>query len=206
MAVVLHIELVLKEKITPPNPVEILEGIETNGGLRANTGEAYVVFCENFLQCVCTDEDWKMHSRHSRFSDFVDTSLEAFGLLTYLNGYHVWKKRFKNEGAEESDVSTVTTEGSCRSSETLFRFTSNARGSKKYSGWSAEGIGIYNTVMEVLTTQRGAEKIGRVFDDRVLGKLSSKRKRQKVGARDAVPRAKNNLDKLMQTVRNATEH
>ena len=172
--------------------------ISSIGGLRMNTGESYVEFCENFLPCMCTDDDWKRHSKNSRISDFIKTSLEAFGIVTYINGYEVWKSRFKEIGGERNDLSSLTANDDGSEDTKSFKFTGNARGSRKYAGWSPEGMKLYNKVVEVISEQRENEESGSKFDDRVLEKLSTKRKRSTVnGESDAAPRARNNLEKLM---------
>ena len=176
--------------------------VEVNSicGLRDNAGKSYASFCENFLQCVCPDDDWKRYSRNTRVSEFVDTSLEAFGVVTYINGYDVWKKRYRGIVTVDGDVSSVTNEDdkSNGSEGTIFKFTANARGSRKYSGWSAEGVKLYNEVLEILTEQRKKETSGRIFDNKVMDKLSMKRKRKNENqGNNDTPRARNNLGKLM---------
>ena len=96
--------------------------------------------------------------------------------------------------AEGDDLSSLSTDDS-----TAFRFTSSARGSRKYEGWTKEGMQLYNKVMEVLAGQRMREESGSTFDDKVLAKLSMKRKRSRGGEQiNEAPRARNNLDRLMQ--------
>ena len=203
----LNIGMVRKEGLTPPDPLEMMGGLDDaesvgsigySGGLRMNTGESYVEFCEHFMPCVCTDEDWKRHSKNSRISDFIEASLEAFGIVTYINGYEVWKSRYKAVGTEGDDVSSLTTADDGTADARSFKYTGNARGSRKYAGWSPDGMRIYNKVVEALSEQREKEESGRKFDDRVLAKLSTKRKRSRgYGESNAAPRARNNLEKLM---------
>jgi hypothetical protein len=197
----------MKEGKKPPDPLEMMGGLDSTegigqisavGGLRMNAGESYLEFCVNFMPCICTDEDWKRHSKNSRISDFIQTSLEAFGIVTYINGYEVWKSRFKGVTGEGDDISSITTPGDGSEDTKSFKFTSNARGSRKYAGWSPEGMALFNRVEEVLSEQRAKEESGSRFDDRVLENLSTKRKRSRgYGDNNAAPRAKNNLEQLM---------
>jgi hypothetical protein len=203
----LNIGLVQKEGLTPPDPIEMMGGIDSDeddcgistiGGLRMNAGESYVEFCEHFMPCVCTDEDWKRHSKNTRISSFIEASLEAFGIVTYVNGYEVWKSRYKEAGKEGDDVSSLTTNDDGSGDTRSFKYTGNARGSRKYAGWSPDGMKIHNKVVEVLSEQREKEESGSKFDDRVLQKLAMKRKRSRgYGESNAAPRARNNLEKLM---------
>ena len=133
-----------------------------------------------------------------RISDFIQASLEAFGFVTYIHGYEVWKSRFKEAGTEGDDVLSLTTNDDGSEDMRSFKFTGNARGSRKYTGWSPDGTKLYNKVVEVLSEQREKEESGSKFDDRVLEKLSTKRKRSRgYGESNAAPRARNNLEKLM---------
>jgi hypothetical protein len=202
--------MVLKENLKPPDPSDMMQEVSTtttNGdgqvntitGLRMSTGDSYLDFCENFMPCICTDEEWKRHSKNSRASEFIMPTLEAFGIVTYLNGYEVWKNRFKTP---DEDVSGMTTEGTSEDDNSgdtrYFKFTGNARGSKKYAGWSPTGMQLYNKIAEELVEQRRNEDSGIKFDDRLLERLSTKRKRTTgYGESHATPRATNNLEKLL---------
>lgn len=202
-----NIELVLTDKIVPPNPVDMLGGLDITEhsevvtavcGLRATRGDSYMKFCEQFLDCVCTDDVWKQNSRNTRLSDYVQVGLEAFGVITYVNGYDVWKTRYKEGGnAVSAGQDCGDTAVSSLSSGTItFKFTSGARGSRKYAGWSTEGMKLYNTAMSTLSQQRVQEETGTKFDDKLIEAWCTKRKR-KEQINDA-PRANNNLSQLMQ--------
>jgi hypothetical protein len=207
----INIELVIKDKIKPPNPWEMLGGVEPleDGnivraicGLRANQGSSYMRFCVHFLDCVCTDEEWKRNSRNTRISNYIEESLEAFGVITYVNGYDVWNQRYKEGGGEGREVGTDeenTTTSTLTPDTIKFRFTSGARGSRKYNGWTKEGMELFNKVKGVLAKQRKEEVTGAEFDDKLMETLCTKRKRTRAGDdNDEAPRAENNLTRLMQ--------
>jgi hypothetical protein len=121
--------------------------------------------------------------------------------VTYINGYDVWKSRFKAVESQDEDLSGLTSKISRDddSDDTrYFKFTGNARGSKKYAGWSPAGMQLYNKIVETLVEQREEEESSSKFDDWLLGRLSTKRKRTTgYGDSHAAPRATNNLSKLL---------
>jgi hypothetical protein len=204
--------MVKKENLTPPDPSDMMQviwskttaggdQISSINGLRMSEDDTYMDFCVNFMPCICTDEEWKRNSKNKRASDFIQTSLEAFGIVSYVNGYDVWKSRYTPAKVptndENDDVSALTRTDE---SDDTFKFTSNARGSKKYAGWSPKGMDLYNKIQETLVEQRGNETSGSIFDDKLMKRLTIKRKRSAGnGDSHAAPRATNNLAMLLST-------
>jgi hypothetical protein len=63
-----------KENLIPPDPSDMMEEISatttdgadricTINGLRMSEDDSYMEFCENFMPCICTDEEWKRNSK-----------------------------------------------------------------------------------------------------------------------------------------------
>jgi len=145
---------------TPPTPENILGPLLFNGQrttvnihtvkcLRNAESDArmhdYIFFCQHFLSVAMKIGDWKYKSTRNPMSKFVDCSMEAFIILLYTNGYRMWMKNLR-EPASDSELSG--------SSDVSPRFTAKARGTAKFSGWSEDGIRLYNLVHDVLVEQR----------------------------------------------------
>jgi hypothetical protein len=47
---------------------------------------------EGFLKEVLMDNNFNANSGHINVSEFVDKSLEAYQVLTYMNSYEAWKE------------------------------------------------------------------------------------------------------------------
>ena len=181
----------VKKGIEPPKPEDIMAGIGISGteelvALRKNCS-VYYKFLRHFLSCAVGAREWKMHGESTRVSCYVDSTMEAFALILYENGYDMWRQKFKGGGAEvdeagsdEDGVSTITQE-----SGVTFRYTGKGRGARRYGGWSDEGIKRYNTLVEVIDYQRAQEETGVQFEDGFLeymlrGNESDRRRRKRV--------------------------
>jgi hypothetical protein len=202
---------VVKEGLMPPVPEKIFwregreEEEEEEGkssvapgnlkGLRQSGGDHYKRFCEHFLQCAVPARDWNRESRKRKISSIVTVSLEAFAVTCYANGYDVWNRRYKNEGSEMGDdMSAISV--STKNSSDSFRFTNDSKGSRKYGGWSNEGMLLYNDLVIVLGRQRS--RLGCTFEKELLVQLSIKQKARRGGSGNSeMPRASNELEKLM---------
>jgi hypothetical protein len=91
----------------------------------------------NFLKEVSLNSDYRKDSASKVLSDYVDTTLEAYLVLTYINSYDNWK-----------------TEGEASYESPTRRFTERGRGSGKFKGWNEDGIDLYNMLVDVITKQR----------------------------------------------------
>jgi hypothetical protein len=204
----LKTELVQKEKVVPLKPEEFVwmevqdAGGSSRGetssirGLRDAADENYQWFCEHFMDCVIPSNDWKLQARKNPMSVYVSGTLEAFAVLVYKNGYRKWEQEFPNrQEDDETEASSLTT----NSNNNRFLYTGDSKGSRKYEGWSAEGMKFYNEVFDLIGQQR--RRRGCTFERNLLKKLASK---PKSGGRsreaNQAPRVKNNLDELMQMI------
>jgi hypothetical protein len=88
--------------------------------------EQYKHLLFNFLKQVLLNSDYRKDSASKVLSDYVDTTLEAFLVLTYVNSYGTnW---------------TIDSRG--RQSRKLFK------------RWNDDGIELYNELVEVIGKQR----------------------------------------------------
>lgn len=125
-------------------------------GATAAATKAYVEYLSQFMQCFLQREEWQNKSKRSKLSQFVPKNLEAFAVLTYINGHGRWKEELGGAPAEASDISSG-------SSNNEFHYTS-ARG----GGWSCDGLDMYNALVRVLSVQRATQEGGGQFDEALM--------------------------------------
>jgi hypothetical protein len=104
-----------------------------------------------FLKEVLDNEDFSGNSCQQELSGYVDKTLEAYLVLTYVNSYANWMDECTKQEAEAAGGSVSELSNSDNSAK---RFTSKGRGSGKYRGWSQEGIELYNEMVDVIEEQR----------------------------------------------------
>jgi hypothetical protein len=160
-----------------------------------------------FTKAVVTTSTFNASYGKYKLDKYLWTSVESFLVVVYVNNYNAWieeiesgpkpsKKRKQSDGdsddeAEDTnDVSDVTT-----TSSSTKKFTSRARGSGKYNGWTSEAIRLYNRVWDVLTEQRKADTTNPVlknFDANMKTRFmqkNSNRKTKKHKGSDLRPRS-----------------
>jgi hypothetical protein len=199
---------VRKEHIRPINPDKFVwlevqnsspsreGGAVTTRGLRDATDQNYQWFCEHFLECVIPSSEWKLHARKKRLSVYITPTLEAFAVLVYKNAFTKWEVEFQlNDEDDGTETSSLTTS----SSNHRFLYTGDSKGSRKYEGWNAEGMRLYNDLVDLITQQCG--RAGCTFERDLLKKISGKpRVGRKSQDANQAPRVKNNVDQLMQMI------
>lgn len=121
--------------------------------LRETTAHQDILFL--FLKTVVLSDVFKRNATRNDLSRYVHFSLEAYIILTYVNGYEGWKEQMdvassSSEASQQSVVSELT-------SASRRLYTNNARGKGKYKGWSAEGVKLFHEVADILEQQRKAE-------------------------------------------------
>ena len=125
-------------------------------GLRDGDGaEEYKQFLLLFAECFSGGGSVAARNNESfkNLSEYMTVTVEAFALVLYTNNYWKWMKlHWRDE-----DVSTISMD-SRRSKEGAL-FTSEARGSSKYEGWSREGYILYNCVFGVLECKEDMQEV-----------------------------------------------
>jgi hypothetical protein len=200
-------EIVKKQQMKPLSPEKFVHQATSPGpntpalqGLRdPATAQNYQWFCENFMECVIPSADWKLKSRNKMLSDYVTTTLEAFAVLVYINSFAVWNQRWTTEtdslSEETDDVSTL----SGATTKHGFKFTGDAKGSRKYEGWNSAGMVFYNQLLSLVEQQRGRR--GCTFELDLLTALATRRKKGRANADEIqAPQARNHMDELMRIV------
>jgi hypothetical protein len=165
-------------------------------GLRDAEDNACQSFCADFMECVVPKAEWKQRARKTQMSVLVTPTLEAFAVVVYKNACKKWEDIYRQESTN-GDEETVTSSLSNGSERHLY--TGDSKGSRKYEGWSAEGMKLYNNVLDLVTHQR--QRPGCTFDRNLIKRIAGQPKRGK-HADDAnqAPRVKNNIDQLVQII------
>lgn len=146
-----------REDPPPPEKLYSVKRDGSIGGLRENK-ELYSTFLRTYGKAVI-GRTFAMEAQTRTLSEFLPTSLEAFLILAYENGYAMWKKEAINKlkdgrGRDKSGNS----EEEEAEEEVNFKFTSGARGSKRCEGWSDEGLALFNRLFDEIEKQRGDEE------------------------------------------------
>ena len=163
--------------------------------LRETEGHTDLLF--HFTKVVVMGPCFRDNSTTKLLSNYMTEHLEAFVVITYINGYNswmneVWKKQENDGNQEVVDIRGVvgrTFAGSKRShSDFLLTspssvsltptklFTENARGRGKYKGWSSNGIELYNRIGRILGSQRRVEALGKTWETKLLLEFKTQRK------------------------------
>ena len=209
-------------KIKPPSPDDLCMGLFGDGsatgeitGLRSNKNESYHLFLRYFLKAAVGLKEWRCHSTIKLISEFVDETREAFGVISYCNGYNVWCSIYQDHLAalESNNTPTTLQEDSSEAVSSLesadsitYKFTGSTRGVKRHQGWSQEGMTMYNQIVDILAKQRNLP-FGKDLESDVLSSLirdSGSKKRLRSNQNSLVKPA-SKLTKLLDQVRNVTK-
>lgn len=102
-----------------------------------------------------------MDSQTKTLSEFLPTSLEAFLILAYENGYDMWRKEARNKQKESgltfNDKESGADGDENSEEEAVFKFTHSARGARRAEGWSNEGLCLFNKLFDAIDAQRKDE-------------------------------------------------
>jgi hypothetical protein len=153
------------------------------------------------MDCVIPTTQWKMEARQKRMSEYITAPLEAFGVLIYKNGFTKWNDDFpsSDDGSANSTRNSETSSLTAGSRGRGFLFTGESKGSRRFEGWSPQGMMFYNDVLSLINTQR--EQIGCPFERNLLERLKSKAKKgRRREEANLAPRVENGLDDLMASV------
>ena len=162
-------------------------------GLRDGDGaEEYKQFLLLFAECFSGGGSVAARNNESfkNLSEYMTVTVEAFALVLYTNNYWKWMKLHWRDG----DVSTISMD-SRRSKEGAL-FTSEARGSSKYEGWSREGYILYNRVFGVLEMQRRHARSGKRFEDSLRRLFQSRNNGKKRKRSTTVIEIRNGISEL----------
>jgi hypothetical protein len=139
--------------------------------MRENKEDSYQIFCDHVLSQVVGKNDWKTRAGKEMISSIATVSDEAFAILLVENNYQVW----------EDDALGTCGEGGVKASS---RYTVNGAGTKKYQGWTREGLKRFNTLAAMVHADRISNKgaFEKMVKDKKLMAENRKKGKNKVSA------------------------
>jgi hypothetical protein len=120
---------------TFPPLVDILQ-------MRENKEDSYRIFCDHVLSQVVGKNDWKTRAGKETISSIATVSDEAFSILLLENNYQVWKEDALGACGEGQGVKASS------------KYTVNGAGTRKYQGWTPEGLKRFNTLAAMVHADR----------------------------------------------------
>jgi hypothetical protein len=128
----------------------------------ADANGSYKVFCDHILSSVVGKIKWRKHRAKTPLSNYATVSDEAFAILFLLqNSWDYWHQEAKKKGADE-DNDEQAAGGTIQKKEVCF-YTQNGPGTKRDGGWSNLGLEMYNTLAEMVYSNRNAD-VNKVFE------------------------------------------
>jgi hypothetical protein len=110
---------------------------------------SYAKLLEGVLKEVLMDNDFNANRGSIHLSEYVDKTLEAYLVLTYMNSYNVWREEcLRNKPLEEEEEPQLMQGPAAKK-----KWTAEGRGSGKYQGWSKTGIDTHNALVDVIAKQ-----------------------------------------------------
>jgi hypothetical protein len=136
--------------------------------------DAYCFFLDNILECVAGKKEWKKDKLSCKVSKAVTVSDEAFALLLLSNSWEVFEEYATNEKNNNFK----------RDIKAKAKYTSKRGGSRRFEGWTQEGIALYNKLSQRIVADRNS-LMGEQFEIEFMGlmreKYGNKRKRNGEG-------------------------
>ena len=127
-------------------------------------------FYEHILECVAGKKEWKKDKYSCKVSKAVSVSDKAFALLLLSNSWEVFK-----EHAAQSNMGNSGSKVNVKP-----KFTGKRGGSRRFEGWTQEGIAEYNSLCQSIVADRNSdmgEQFENEFLDYMRNKNGNKRKR-----------------------------
>lgn len=109
-----------------------------------------------FLKTVVLNDCLRRNSKKKNVSEYIHRSLEAYLVLTYVNGYSCWKEEVDRDSEDVQGQETASGSSTDMSELTNVSrlYTDKARGKGKFKGWSANGMRLYNEMTDIIELQR----------------------------------------------------
>ena len=105
----------------------------------------YGMFCCHFLKCVIGENQWKTNYLKKPLSDYVTVSDEAFAFLVVENSLDRWTDMWVKNNKKTSSVPALYTNAGVSAKDGR---------TKRYCGWSAEGIARFNLINDAVRKNR----------------------------------------------------
>jgi hypothetical protein len=95
--------------------------------LRQEKHGAYTFFAEHIINCVAVKKDWKQQQFESSMRDSSTVTDEAFAILLLENSRDKWEAMARSKNGKSTEPTKYTR-------------TEREGGTRKYNGWSDEGL------------------------------------------------------------------
>ena len=184
-----HIHTELLEKKTLPTLEEIM--------LKRDKEETFFVFADTFLSRVVGVAYWRKHCAKMTIRDMATISDEAFALLLLENYWESWSTKNVEEYKTEVAFDESTNQKKKRKA-TWGKYTSGAWGSKRFGGWSKDGLQRFNQLYTEV--QKDREKSNAVYVEeryRLRCANNTPRKRKRIVHDNEFSLKVNNFDDLL---------
>jgi len=116
--------------------------------LRHNTTGVYFEFLEYFVSSVTGKNHFKYHRCDKLLSEYVTVCDEALAILIFENNIDTWKDLYLKNITKNSTVRKKYTNGGSSKGDTA--------SSRKYQGWSSEGIDRFNELFDLVKADRSS--------------------------------------------------
>ena len=108
----------------------------------------YFDFIEYFVSAVVGRIKYKENRCEKLMSEYVTIGDEALAILIFENNFDTWKDMAKNNITKNSEVARKYTNGGSSKGDTA--------SSRRYQGWSSEGIKRFNELFDLVKEDRQA--------------------------------------------------
>jgi hypothetical protein len=130
--------------------------------LRQDKHGAYTFFAEHIINCVSGRKNWKQKQIECSMRDSSTATDKAFAILLLENGRDKWEAMARSENGKSTEPTKYTS-------------TKREGGTRRYEGWSDEGLERFNEMLVLAQSDR------RHHADWDAMNLDSKRKKSRKG-------------------------
>lgn len=136
--------------------------------LRETTG--HMILLKQFTRLCVTAGVFKEKATTERLSEYMEPGLEAFLVLTYVNNYCPWMKKWEamKKAAETGVAESLPDDDISEYTEDRL-FTNSPKGVGKYKGWTPEGRALHRRMKAIIQRHRSDNKeFGNVLEDLLI--------------------------------------
>jgi len=172
-SILVHTELLEKKNL--PSLDELM--------LKRQKEDTFIVFAATFLSRVVGMSIWRKNCAKLPISEMATVSDEAFTLLLLENYWEGWSTKNLDEYKSEVTIDETTNQKKKRKA-TWGKFTSGAWGSRRFGGWSKEGLVQFNQLYSQVEEDRKKDNAAEVEEQYRLRCVNSKSKKRKRASHD----------------------
>jgi len=148
--------------------------------LKRQKEDTFLVFADTFLSRVVGMAFWRKHCAKLPISEMATISDEAFTLLLLENYWDQWSTKNLDEYKSEVTIDETTNQKKKRKA-TWGKFTSGAWGSRRFGGWSKEGLVRFNQLYSQVEQDRKKDNAAEVEETYRLKCVNSKKAKKERG-------------------------